>query len=469
MGEGPLQALAAIAPRGWLVGGAVRDGLLGRHTADLDVVLDEPVEPVARRLGRAQRAYCFELSDEFGAWRVVARDRSWQVDLARLAGSRIEEDLGRRDLTINAIARALGSGELIDPFGGRDDLRARRLRCVSPGAFDADPLRVLRLARLACELSFEIEHATLAHARARASRLGSVAGERVFAELRRIVRAPAAVQGLRAMELVGATAAVLPELERLRGVQQSRFHHLDVLEHTLLTLQETVSITEAPERVAGAAGPALAAALAEPLADELTRGEALRLGALLHDIAKPQTRGVTLQGGVTFLGHDEAGALLCLEILGRMRASGRLSEHVASLARHHLRLGFLVREMPLGRRAVYRYLKDTDPVSLDVTVLSAADRLATRGDNSESAIARHLELARQMIAEAITWRSAPPRAPLRGDELARALSLRPGPVIGRLLRELEEASFAGEISSRAEALERARALLGGSAPGARRG
>ncbi|MGZ4292971.1 MAG: HD domain-containing protein, partial [Solirubrobacteraceae bacterium] len=245
----------------------------------------------------------------------------------------------------------------------------------------------------------------------------------------------------------------------LRGVEQSHFHHLDVFGHTRSVLAETIALEREPERLAGADAPALMGHLAAPLANDLTRGQALRFGALLHDIAKPQTCAVTPQGRVTFMGHDESGARLASKILGRLRVSERLREHVAALTRHHLRLGFLVHEMPLSRRAVYDYLHATSPVAVDVTVLSVADRLATRGANADQAIAKHLELARQMLAEGLAWIADPPRPPVRGDELARALGIKPGPMVGGLLAELEAASFSGEVATREEAIARARELI----------
>jgi hypothetical protein len=147
-------------------------------------------------------------------------------------------------------------------------------------------------------------------------------------------------------------------------------------------------------------------------------------------------------------------------VLQRLRASERLSAHVAALARHHLRLGFLVRDVPLSRRAIYRYLDACEPVEVDVTVLSVADRLATRGSGSEGAIEKHLLLAREILGEALAWRADRPRPPLRGDELARALGMRAGPELGRVLEQLTEASFAGEIETREQAIERAREALG---------
>ena len=456
-----LEELSQLADVGWLVGGAVRDRLLGRPTADFDVAVAGDAQPLARRLARATHAHAFELSEGFGAWRVTARDHSWQVDVLPLSGETIEDDLRKRDFTVNAIADPLRGGELVDPLRGVEDIRGRRLRMVSPQAFAADPLRALRLARLACELDFEAEPDTAAAARAHAPQLASVAAERVFAEIKRIVIADRALDGLAVMDAIGATEVVLPELTRLQGVQQSRYHHLDVHHHTRAVLAETIELERDPERWLGEHAQAVGLLLDEPLANELTRGQALRFGALFHDVAKPQTRNVTSEGRVTFMGHDAAGAKVAAAALTRLKASERLRDHVAALTRHHLRLGFLVHEMPLSRRAVYRYLHACEPVEVDVTLLSVADRLATRGRGSDVAIARHLELARELLGEALAWRAHRPRPPVRGDELARAVGLTPGPQIGRVLAELEEASFAGEIASADEAIEWARELLAG--------
>lgn len=460
----PLASLAAIAPDVWLVGGAVRDELLGRGTGDYDVVL--PVEDagtipeVARALARAENGFAFALSEAFGAWRVVENRHRWQVDLTPMSGETIDADLQRRDLTVNAIARSLGTGALADPTGGRDDLSAGRLRAVSARSFSDDPLRTVRVARFVSELGFAAGSETVALARASAAGLAGVAPERLFAELKRLLSADGAIAGLELLDATGATAVILPELAALHGVEQSRFHHLDVLGHTRAVLAELIALERRPEAIFGSDGPALAGLLAEPLANELTRGEALRFGALLHDIAKPQTRDVTPEGRVTFIGHDFAGAQLARAILGRLRASERLAEFVAAVTREHLRLGFLVHQAPLDRRTVYGYLHTCAPVSVEVTLLSVADRLATRGDNAETAIARHLELARQMVSAGLAWRADPPRPPVRGDTLARALGLAPGPRIGRLLDVLEEAAYAGEIGSEAEAIAYARERSG---------
>ena len=477
------EALAVLdqsSSRAWLVGGAVRDRLLDRPTADYDVAVDGDVPRVAREVAGAVGAWAFELSQGFGAWRVVPRreadGHAWQLDLLPLLHGSIEADLGQRDLTINALAQPLdaalaepeggkgvsdarGAQGVVDPFGGRRDLHDRRLRMVSAEAFDRDPLRTLRLARLAGEMGFQVEPQTAGQARMSAPGLRQVSPERIFEELKRIVCAPEPVRGLSLMDELGITAVVLPELWELRGIEQSRYHHLDVHAHTLAVLAETVELERSPDRHLGSCSDEADRVLSAPLANGLTRWQALRFGALLHDIAKPQTRRVTQEGRVTFMGHDIAGADTAAQILARLRASVRLRDHVAALVRGHLRLGFLVHQMPLGRRAIYRYLKTSDPVGVDVTVLSVADRLATRGERSEEAITAHLGLAEQMLCEALDWLREPPRPPLRGDGLAAALGVRPGPRLGQILEELQEAAFAGEVLTAEDAVDLARQRL----------
>jgi len=445
----------------WVVGGAVRDRLLGRPVLDLDVAVDGDPRALARHLALVAGGPVFELSGRFGAWRVHAPDRAWQVDVSVLQGDSIDADLAQRDFTINAIAEPLDGGHLVDPHDGAQDLERRCLRMVSEDAFDHDPLRVLRLARFAAGLGFEAEAATVAAAAQRAPRIRDVAQERVFGELKHLVTSDRALEGLALMARLGLTEHVLPELVELRGVEQNRFHHLDVHDHTLAVLEATIALERNPAAALGDEhGLAVAAFLAEPLADDLTRGGALRFGALLHDAGKPATQDHTPEGNVTFIGHDREGARISREVLTRLRASERLRAHVAALAEHHLRLGFLVHRRPLDRRTIYRYLKACEPVEVDVTLLSVADRLATRGDNAESAITAHLDLAGEILGAALAWRAQRPFAPLvRGDELAAALGIAQGPLLGRLLAAIAEAAYVGEVATRDDAIALARDLL----------
>ena len=464
----PLE-LARGALRGreaWLVGGAVRDHLLGRSAdglVDIDIAMAGDVADAAATLRRAAPAgaAAFALSDSFGGWRIVGAGRAWQIDLTPLIGGSLDADLRARDFTVNALAEPLAGGEPVDPTGGGADLAARRLRMVSPWSFSDDPVRVLRLVRLALELGFAIDPVTASAAGEAAPGLAAVAGERCFAELRRIVVSPRALEGMDLLASTGAAAAVLPELELLRGLEQTVYHHLDVHGHTLEVLARTIDLELAPQDVLGSArGDRVRAFLATPLADELTRGGALRFGALLHDIAKPQTRMLFDDGRLGFPGHDREGAVVAREILERLRASERLRAHVAALARHHLRLGFLVHEAPLGPRDVHRYLVACGPVAVDVSLLSIADRLATRGRKAEVAIAAHLDVALGVLDAALDCEAAGEPEPLvRGDVLAAALGIVPGPQLGELLDEIAEARYAGEITDAASAIGYARERL----------
>jgi putative nucleotidyltransferase with HDIG domain len=367
------------------------------------------------------------------------------VDLVPLRDGDIAADLAARDFTINAMAEPLAGGELLDPHGGRADLEKRLVRMVSAQALEDDPLRSLRAIRIAVELDLTLDEATGIAASANAPGIQDVAQERVFAELKRVISADAVVRGLQLLDDHGLTEVVLPELSALKGIEQSHFHHLDVHDHTLAVLDEVTKLQRDPD---------YAALLAEPLSDELTRGQAMRWAALLHDAAKPQTRGFLPDGRVTFLGHDAEGAQLAKDVLGRLRSSTKLRDYVAALIAHHLDAGFLVHRRPLDRRTIWRYLVATRPYSADSTIFTVADRLATRGKNADAAIEAHLDVARRLVAAA---REPVPPPLVRGDELIEA-GIAPGPQLGTILAQLEEDRFAGAITTREDALRRAKEL-----------
>jgi putative nucleotidyltransferase with HDIG domain len=463
----PLVDLARRALAGgesvWIVGGAVRDAALGRDVIDLDLALAGDPAVAAKAVAREGGGHSFELSAEFATWRAVATDGSWQIDLTALRGETIGADLAERDFTIGAVAMPLGGGEPIDPHGGLSDLDQRILRVVGERSFAADPLRLLRAARLAAALALEIDAGTAALARSEAPRAAEAAGERQLVELRRLLGGPDPLRGLRLLDELGLTAVILPELEDLRGVEQGPNHHLDVYGHTIAVLERTLEVEADLGRFGGERAAELEALLGEPLADEISRGTALRFGALLHDIGKPATRSER-DGFVTFVGHDRDGVEIVGKLCRRLRASRGLTRHLQDLTLHHLRLGFLVHEAPLPPRRIHEYLRATDPVAADVTLLTIADRLSARGSGpfaTEEAIEAHLILARQMLAAALDWRrEGPPRPLVRGDELAIELKIPQGPEVGELLAELEAAQYAGEISTWAEAVELARRLCG---------
>lgn len=434
----------------WLVGGAIRDALAGRPITDIDLAVGGEAEPVARRVARLLDGDAFELSGEFDTWR--AAGGGWTVDVAALRAGSIEEDLRLRDFSVNAIAVPLAGGEPIDPTGGIEALERRSLDLAHPAAFEDDPLRLMRAARLAAGFELAVAPETVRRAREAAPRAAEPAGERRFAELRGMLCGASPLRGLELLDELGVTAVVLPELEALKGVGQSANHHLDVYRHTLEVLRRWLTVESDLESYAGPAAEAVAAALQEPLADELTRREGVRFAALLHDIGKPATR-TERDGLVGFRGHDAVGAEMVRRLCGRLRTSRRFADFQAALTRHHLVLGFMTHERPLSRRRIWDYISLTGREAIDVTMLTVADRLSAQGSRvAGEGIRAHLELAQEMLAEIVAFeRDGPPEPLLNGAAIAELLGIQ-GEAVGAAVRELAAAQFAAEVSDRAEAV-----------------
>ncbi len=453
------RALATRELEAWVVGGTVRDAVLGRSLGDIDIAVAGSAKDAARALAAALGGSPFELSGEHSTWRVSGPGKAWTVDLAELRDpAGIEADLGLRDFSVNAIAVPLQGGEAIDPAGGIGDLGSGLLRATSESSFDDDPLRIMRLARFGAELGLDPDQRTIELARESAGRADEPAGERRFAELRGMVCGPDALRALELLEMTGATAIVLPQLDALRSVSQSANHHLDVYEHTLEVLRRWLEVERDLEAYAGDEAEAVAAALAEPLADEMTRRDGIRFACLLHDIGKPATR--TEAGGfVSFRGHDSVGAEMIAEFCRELRTSRRFCDYLTALARHHLALGFMVVERPLGRRRIWDYISDCGSEALDVTLLTIADRLSAQGSGVPGeAIEGHLDLAREMLGEILAYERQPATEPLlSGTEIATVLGLEPGPRIGAAVAELRAARFAGEVGDREAAEQHLRA------------
>ena len=243
------------------------------------------------------------------------------------------------------------------------------------------------------------------------------------------------LEGMALADRLGLIAAVLPELAALHGVEQSHFHHLDVYGHTIEVLKEQLRIERDPAAVfrrdSGRRRRAASRTSRSPTT--LTRAQALRFAALTHDIAKPATRrGAAERPRHVHRPRHRSAEEVISGICRRLRTSERFREFLGAIARHHLVLGFLVHERPLDRRTVYRYLKHTSPVEVEVTLLSCADRLATRGKNADRAIELHVELARELMeVHSNGARPARPGPRCAATWLARELGMEPGPELGR--------------------------------------
>ena len=282
------------------------------------------------------------------------------VDFTGRRGGDIVADLGERDFTVNAMAMPVAAdadADVIDPFGGLADLAEGRLRLVSDRVFTDDPLRLLRLARIAHELGFTVDPGAERLARRDAHLADRSAGERIYAEMRRLLTPDHPDVAVRVLDGLGVLDVILPEAIPMRGCEQSPFHHLDVFEHTLQVLDAAADIAAHPDHYLPRHADAIRVALDEPVGDELDARTALRFAVLFHDIEKPSTRTVSDRGRIGFMGHDRKGAETTGRILKRWRAATSTIRFCALLVAEHLRLGFMVHDRPLDRRAGYRYLR----------------------------------------------------------------------------------------------------------------
>ncbi|HEY7849075.1 MAG TPA: HD domain-containing protein, partial [Ktedonobacterales bacterium] len=277
-------------------------------------------------------------------------------------GDTLEGDLLRRDFTINAMARDPLSGEIIDLWGGREDLERKLIRAVGDDPqrrFDEDPLRMLRAVRFAAQLGFEIEQATAEAIQRQAPTLGKISNERIRDELVKALVSPRPDLALRLLVDLGLAQWALPELLELRGVSQQPAHSKDVYEHVLRVVAGT------PPR------------------------PAMRWGALLHDIAKPRTRSVE-DGKVHFIGHEDVGAVMARDILRRLRFDRPFIEFVSRLVRMHMRANAYLSEWTDG--AVRRLMLEAEEALPDLLDLSRADITSYRPEKVARAVARVKEL-----------------------------------------------------------------------------
>ncbi len=478
--EWPWQAIHRLArERGvrlWPVGGAVRDALLGCPIHDWDFAVERDALGLARAVADALGGDFYPLDAERDTGRVILKTESGarlELDFAALRGDTLEADLAARDFTINALA-VDEDNVPVDPTGSLADLAARRVRAVSEHAFRDDPLRLLRAVRVEAELGFEIEPQTAAWILRDAPLLAQPSAERVRDEFVRLLALPGAAASMQRLDEFGLLVHVIPELEALKGVEQSPPHTLDVWQHTLATIDAlegiiaavcsnvTVQHTDSLERlsydVARALGQFagdLCAHLAVEVGGGRDRALLLKLAALLHDVGKPQTRSQSEEGRVHFYNHELVGAPLAAARMERLRFSHDEVERVRVLVGQHLRPMFLAQGEPLTRRAVYRYFRATACAGVDVVLLALADHLAIWGARLEEARwARLLDVAETLLAhwfEHYEATVAPPPL-LSGGDVMAALGLQPGPQIGRLLESLREAQAAGEVRTREEAL-----------------
>ena len=438
------QLLEAFREHGrqlWLVGGSIRDRLLGREDSDLDYATDalpDEVEAIAGSLETGVTA----VGKRYGTIGVLVDGRWSEITTFRgdsyaggtrwpdvTFGSSIEEDLARRDFTVNALAENALSGQLLDLFGGRDDLERRLIRAVGEPErrFREDPLRILRGMRLASQLGFEIEPGTMDAMAATVGLLSTLSQERVTAELDKLLQGADPARGLEAIRETGALGVILPELATMPGCDQNRFHRYDVWGHTVATVE---AIRSEPENA-----------------------RLRRWTALLHDLGKPAVRHVKANGEWGFYRHETVGAELAVALLDRLRLGRRESLQIRLLVRRHMD-----RPDPADRRSVRRFMTKCEGHWRDLLALKRADNASHTYDDHDYHDRLEEACAREEAESAAALRA---ESPLSGDDLIDLFDREPGPWIKVIKQQLSAMVLDGDLApgDREEAARRAKRLM----------
>ncbi|MFF2651314.1 CCA tRNA nucleotidyltransferase [Streptomyces sp. NPDC058045] len=418
-----------------LVGGSVRDALLGRLGNDLDFTTDARPEEVLK-IVRPWADAVWEVGIAFGtvgcqkSGRVGDGEQTFEIEITTYRseaydrtsrkpevsyGDSIEDDLVRRDFTVNAMAVALPQKEFVDPHGGLDDLAEGVLR--TPGtpeaSFSDDPLRMMRAARFAAQLDFEVAPEVLAAMEEMAGRIEIVSAERVRDELNKLILSAHSRKGLSLLVDTGLAEYVLPELPALRLERDEHHRHKDVYEHSLIVLEQAIELEEE--------GP------------DLT----LRLAALLHDIGKPRTRRFEKDGRVSFHHHEVVGAKMTKKRMTALKYSNELVKDVARLVELHLRFhGYGTGEWTDS--AVRRYVRDAGPLLIRLHKLTRSD-CTTRNKRRANALSRAYDGLEERIARLQEQEELDSIRPdLDGNQIMAALDVGPGPVVGQAYKFLLE-------------------------------
>lgn len=460
----------------FLVGGAVRDLLLRRELHDLDFAMGENPVLLTRKIARELNAGFFILDDERHTTRVVYHrpdGSDFPLDFVQFTGSDLEDDLRHRDFTLNAIALDIRQeDELIDPLGGRADLEAGLLKACGDHALLDDPVRALRAVRLVIQFDLVYAPGLETLIRAAATHLHETTIERQRDELFRILEGSDPGKGLRECQRLGLLVGLVSPLEVQEVIPASPPHYFPLLEHTFQVVGTYQSLMEAFDQDRDTSKEAswllntafktlrpFQKQLQVYFAGEVTPGRPIRslalLGALLHDIAKPETVSRGEDGRLHFYGHDHVGSEMTWEIARGLQLSNAEAKWLSTLVRYHMRLLPMERaEHGPDRRMLYRFFHEVGEVGAAIAILYLADTAATYGPElTEEKWNRAVSTASAVLRA--WWQDhdevVAPKLLLDGNDIQNEFNLKPGAMIGSLIALLREAQASGEVKDAAAA------------------
>jgi poly(A) polymerase len=452
----------------YLVGGFIRDYLLNRETNDIDIAVTGDSLGISKQVADLIKGNYFVLDRDNRVSRIEVNinRRQYHIDFSAIEGG-ILNDLGRRDFTINAMAVNLKDFDklisgIIDPYKGKNDLGKKQVVAVNERIFEQDPSRLLRAIRLMATLNFKINRSTENLIKNNKYLTADIPGEHMRLELLKLLAFPGSAGWLRYLDKLGLLTGIIPEIENLKNITQPKEHHWDVYNHTL----ESVATTELLLRESNWRyntgnllrgtlwSRAISSHFNKYISVDCKRKHLLKIAALLHDIAKPATKQIDSSGRMRFLGHPKLGSEMSEVILQRLRFSNKEIKIVKNLVYNHLRPAQMSNIGLPTSRAIYRFFRDADGSGIDIIFLALADFLATRGPEVDiQEWKSHNHLMKYIVKEHSKQKTeASAKRIVNGYDLMNIFGLTPGPVVGQLLTELDEAQAAGEFDNKKEAL-----------------
>jgi len=433
----------------YLVGGAVRDFLMGKTSYDRDLlVLNANVKEFSKRLAEFFNATFIELDRENEIYRLVLKDKINYLDITKPLNNSVEEDLKHRDLTINSIALNLKTGETVDSTGGEEDLRNGLLRCYDESAITDDPLRLLRFFRFQAIYGFKIDNQTKNWVIKHKELLEKPAVERKNYEIIRLFSGAYAHEALLAMDETGMLEYLFPFVKEYKKVPPNSHHHLDLFHHLLETVRQIQLIYDAaPDTV-------------KEHLDKCDFGANSRLAHLkfagfLHDLGKFSTWTIDETGRHRFIKHDDVGSKMAKEFLSKSKFSKKQIAYICSMIKYHIYPSGVASAPDLNDKVMMRFIRKMGDDSIDIITLAKADRLSARGEAiSDEMIANNLTLLNKLQDFYLAKKDAVviPKL-LNGNEIMQVLGLNAGPQLGEIIQKLYEAQMNGDITTKEEALD----------------
>ena len=443
-----------LSSKTFIVGGTVRDLIIDAVPKDIDIVtLDDP-KKLADEIAANIRGRIIELGKPgMTIYRIVTREQT--VDIAPANGTSIEDDLSKRDFTINAMAIALDnkkdSQKIIDPHNGISDLKNKTIRMISPDNLKNDPIRLLRAYRIGSQLDFTIDNETSRAIKSASSLIYMSAGERIKDELMKLFSTPRSRHYISMMNDTGLLTTIFPELSPLKSCSQNSFHQYDAFVHTLKAYGFLEKLLHHPDSLM----PAIKNI--KTFLPDANHYPMLKYAILLHDIGKPAARTIDSNGRFHFYRHEKISADMAVKINQRLRLSNQEQHYTNFIIRNHIKPLSLFTAYNLNRlskKAILRFFLKCDQMTKDILIHTAAD-LYGKGttENIRKNTRAFIEFLNHMIIQYnhsfLPKKSTPPL--ITGDDLINEFGLKPSPLFSKILQHVEEARFSDNITTRNEA------------------